>query len=482
MATIPMTGPRILMTTEGTYPYVVGGVSTWCMQLIAGTPDVHWQILPITAGCDRRDPIFAIPPHVQLLPRADLWSEEPAPWRLRGRGADRATLPAELVRELLGWNGDLDALVDALVWCRRHPDRLRAVFRRQETWRSFLASLTDVLDERCPGVGSVPELDLYRAGQLYQVLYWVARVAAVPTPPTDLLLVTAAGWAVIPALVHRALHGTPVLLTEHGVYVREAYLAAVRADESPSARFVSTRLARGLAVASYATADMISPVSDANGAWEEAMGVPRSRIRVIRNCAGALPDPAPLPGGATVISVGRLDPLKDIHTLLEVAAEVTRHIPEARFLHYGPVPPGQEAYAESCHALHARLGLGERFRFMGGTKDPIGVIRDADIVIMTSISEGFPMSLLEAMSQGRPIVATAVGGVPEAVRGCSVLAPPGDVCELAMGVVTLLREPTLARVLGGRGRRRVIDRFGEEAWLRRYRELLFELSRVGEAA
>jgi len=331
-------------------------------------------------------------------------------------------------------------------------------------------------------VGAVPEFDLHHAGQLYQVLYWVARVAAVPTPPTDLLLVTAAGWAVIPALVHRSLHGTPLLVVEHGVYVREAYLSAVRIDDAPAARFISTRLIRGLALAAYASADVISPVSEANGHWEEAMGVPPSRIRVIRNGAGFLRDPAPLPGGATVISVGRLDPLKDIHTLLEVAAEVIRHVPEARFLHYGPVPSGQEAYAESCKVLHAGLELGDRFRFMGNTNDPVGVIANADVVIMTSISEGFPMSLLEAMSQGRPIVTTAVGGVPEAVRGCSVLAPPGDVHELSMGVVTLLRERGLAGELGARGHQRVIDRFSEATWLRSYRELLFELSSPGAAA
>jgi len=298
----------------------------------------------------------------------------------------------------------------------------------------------------------------------------------VPTPPTDLLIVTAAGWAVVPALVHQALHATPMLLVEHGVYVREAYLAAVRTDESPSARFVSTRLARGLTLASYASADMIAPVSEANADWETALGVPDSRICVIRNAIRAMPEPAPLPGAATVISVGRLDALKDIHTLLEVAAEVVRHVPEARFLHYGPVPPGQEAYAQSCEALHGKLRLGDRFRFMGGTTDPVGVIRAADVVIMTSISEGFPMSLLEAMSIGRPIVATSVGGVPEAVRGCSFVAPPGHVHELAMGVVTLLRDPELAATLGRRGHRRVTERFSEETWLVQYRHLLLGLA------
>ena len=72
-----------------------------------------------------------------------------------------------------------------------------------------------------------------RPRTLYQTLYWIARTAAVPTPAADVLHVTAAGWSAIPALVHKALHGTPMVLTEHGVYLREAYLAAARSGGSP---------------------------------------------------------------------------------------------------------------------------------------------------------------------------------------------------------------------------------------------------------
>ena len=80
-----------------------------------------------------------------------------------------------------------------------------------------------------------------------------------PTPQTDLLHVTAAGWAVIPALVHKQLYGTDMLLTEHGVYVREAYLAAARSPSSQGERFLSSRLARGLSRAAYAAADSVAP-------------------------------------------------------------------------------------------------------------------------------------------------------------------------------------------------------------------------------
>ena len=118
--------------------------------------------------------------------------------------------------------------------------------------------------------------------------------------------------------------------------------------------------------------------------------------------------------------------------MLRVAEETLRHVPDAQFLHYGPVTDGEEAYGRSCRALHEQLGLGDRFRFMGRTTDPNGVVRDADVVLMTSISEGLPMSILEAMGQGRPVVSTGVGGVPDVVKGCGVVTPPGDVHGLAM--------------------------------------------------
>jgi glycosyltransferase involved in cell wall biosynthesis len=104
------------------------------------------------------------------------------------------------------------------------------------------------------------------------------------------------------------------------------------------------------------------------------------------------------------------------------------------------------------------------------------VVRDADVVLMTSISEGLPMSILEAMAQARPVVATAVGGVPEVLRGCGIVPPPGDVHALATGVVTLLRNPQLAERLGQRGFERVHRFYTRTACLDGYRDLLGELT------
>jgi polysaccharide biosynthesis protein PelF len=478
----PMRRPprtRVLLTTEATYPYVVGGVSSWCDLLVRNITDIDWQILPLTAA-DGKAPLFALPPHARQVGRIEVWSEGLPDGRRRGRRGDRAELPAALVQGLLGWHGDTEEVVAALVWCRRHPAGVRRIFRSRDGWASFLNGLRSVLAERIPEAGVPPAVDLVEAAGLYQTLYWVARTAVAPTPRTDVLHATAAGWAAIPAIVHKALYGTPLVLTEHGVYVREAYLAAVRGAASPGSRFVATRLARGLARTTYHSADVISPVTDANAGWEESLGVDPAKIHVLYNGLARPPSPTPPPGTKTVVSVGRIDPLKDVHTMLRVADETLRRVPDARFLHYGPVTPGEETYGRSCVALHEGLGLSESFRFMGRTTDPHGVVRDSDVVVMTSISEGLPMSILEAMGQGRPVVSTGVGGVPDVVKGCGVVVPPGDAHGLALGITTLLRNPDLAWKLGRRGHARLGRIFNDEACVEGYRHLLHGIAGAGD--
>jgi glycosyltransferase involved in cell wall biosynthesis len=127
--------------------------------------------------------------------------------------------------------------------------------------------------------------------------------------------------------------------------------------------------------------------------------------------------------------------------------------------------------------MRQQVGLGTSFQFMGRTTDPLGVIRGADVVLMTSISEGMPMALLEAMSEARPAVATGVGGIPGVIRGCGIVAPPGDIHGLATAVVTLLRDPALAAKLGGRGYERLNRRYTLKHCVDNYRSLMEQLMR-----
>jgi polysaccharide biosynthesis protein PelF len=462
------------MTTEGTYPYAVGGVSSWCDVLIGGLDKIDWEILPLVAGGKRVRPSWTLPPNAQLLRPVELWSEERPPRRrARRQAAEQVELPSQLLRGLMPWEGDLDQLRVALVRCRVRPQSVRREFRSRDSWEHFLGELEDLLAESHRQSAPAPIYDAIEAARLYQVLYWVARTAAVPTPSCDLLHVTAAGWAAIPAIVHKALHGTPMLLTEHGVYVREAYLQSLRGSAaSTGGGHMSPRVALGLTRAAYAAADMIAPVTEANAEWERGLGVDPEKILVIPNGVSTPGVPTDPPNANRVVAVGRIDPLKDVLTMMLVADEVRRRMPQARFECWGPVTPGQEAYGQACRRMHAELGLGEHFRFMGKTSDPHAAIRGADVVLMTSISEAMPMALLEAMAQARPVIATSVGGVPGVIKGCGVIARPGDVHELASSVTTLLGNPGLARTLGRRGYERLHRRYTLAQCLESYEDVI----------
>lgn len=466
----------VLMVTEGTYPYAVGGVSTCCHQLVTGLAEIDWTVLALLTPTAAQRPLYDMPRNAAVLPPLLVW-EEQSRMDLARREAPGSWLPATLLRGLLSWESDLDELEGALVWCRENPRASTRAFASRAAWMNWHEELDGLSRENDPDGGTFPDLDRSQSAELYRTIRWIAHTAAAPTPAVDVVHVTAAGWAGVPAVVHKALHGTPVVLTEHGVYVREAYLAWSRAHAPEAQRVLATRLARGLARSTYRAADVVAPVTRFNASWERSFGVETERIRPIVNgvCVSA-GDAPPLPGDRTVVSVGRIDPLKDLKTMLRVAAEVTRLVPDATFVHHGPVSPGESAYDRACRDLHSELGLGDRFVFAGPTSDPTAAVRKADVVVLTSISEGLPMAALEAMGEGRPVVSTAVGGVPELLQGAGLTAPVGAVSALAGAVTYLLRNPHTATELGRLGRERVASSYRADAVLDSYQSLFAGLS------
>jgi glycosyltransferase involved in cell wall biosynthesis len=157
-----------------------------------------------------------------------------------------------------------------------------------------------------------------------------------------------------------------------------------------------------------------------------------------------------LPSEAYVISaVGRLSTEKRFDLFIEVCAQLAEQLPEARFMLVGGGK--QEA---SLRALASGLGLDERFIFTGLTREMRSVYAATDLLMLTSDTEGTPHVLLEAMGSGIPVVATAVGGVPEfvATGEHGLLVPPGDRNALVEAALRVYNDHTLAARLkyGGR--------------------------------
>ena len=129
----------------------------------------------------------------------------------------------------------------------------------------------------------------------------------------------------------------------------------------------------------------------------------------------------------TLSWAGRVDPIKDLETLIRAFALVREELPDARLRMFGGTPGGRRGYRQRCEALAAELGRRRtRVTFEGRVED----IRDAyaagNVVMLSSISEGFPYTLIEAMTCGRATVSTDVGGVSEAVGDTGLVVPPRE--------------------------------------------------------
>lgn len=465
---------RVTVITEGTYPYVVGGVSSWCHDLVSGLPDIDWRLVPITAGGLRRESLFELPSNVTLEQGIELWSR-PVGRRGRRRGrpstVEQELLPADLCRLILGNADDPDALKALFGRCRANPEWARAAFRSDAAWAYFLEELQRVSTVDGTDLFVRVDYSALEATELWQTLYWLAMTAATPLPDSDVVLITAAGWGAAMAAAELSERDVPVVLAEHGIYVREAYLEAARQAPPAGRQFTATRLARGLSRLAYSITDRIAPVCDSHHSWEQALGAAPEQLNTIVNGVSRPEEPAAPNDGQIITSVGRVDPLKDIVTMLRAAALVCERHPDARFVHWGPVSDANRDYYNMCLRVHEELELGDRFVFMGGTSEPRQAMRDADIYLSTSISEGLPLSLLEAMSEGRPVVSTNVGGCADAMNGCGVLVNAGDAYGISHGISFLLNKPEIANMMGRRGHRRVGRRFSSTDQLANYNEM-----------
>ncbi|MBV8160719.1 MAG: glycosyltransferase family 4 protein [Acidimicrobiia bacterium] len=168
--------------------------------------------------------------------------------------------------------------------------------------------------------------------------------------------------------------------------------------------------------------------------------------------------PLPPPGdGVHVVCAARLTPEKGVDVLVRAAALLARDVPGLRVLVLGDTQTGHEAHRAELVALADRLGVGEVVCFAGHVDQPFRRWAGARVYVQPSHTEGFGLALAEAMASGLPVVATAVGGVPELLDDgrAGRLVPPDDPQALATAVRDLLRDPAGAARLAGAGRARV---------------------------
>jgi glycosyltransferase involved in cell wall biosynthesis len=269
-------------------------------------------------------------------------------------------------------------------------------------------------------------------------------------------------------LLHAHDYKALVLALSAGALARVPVVATFHGDTAHLRRVVLyERLARWAARFTAAVAATSQPLADRIRA-----AAPRTPVHVIPNgiAVGPLPTPEArasaraalgLPAGVPVVLfAGRLSPEK----APEVLIRAVRGTP-FRLLVAGEGPLRAALEAEADH---------HQTRFLGFVPEVGPVLAAADVLALPSRTEGLPIAALEAMAAGLPVVASAVGSLPEVLAdGAGVLVPPGDVPALRLAL-DRLSTPGARAALAVEGRHRVESRYSAETMARRYRELLYQ--------
>ncbi len=397
---------RICVILEGCYPYVTGGVSTWMHQYIKAMPEHEFVLWTIGASSkDQGKFKYELPENVVEV--HEIFLQDALSLKPSGK---KYRLKEE----------ELQALTD-FVHCKS-PD-WEVLFRMYNEngvspmsflmSREFLEILTDICRREYPYTAFSDMFHTLRS-MFLPVLYTICQ----EVPRADLYHAVATGYSGLLARLGSYKYHVPFMLTEHGIYTREREEEIIRARWVPAAfKKFWVRFFYMLSGAAYDRADLITSLFSNARKIQIDIGCRPERCRVIPNgihyerFSGI-----PLKkedGWVDIGAVVRLAPIKDIKTLIYSFYELKFRLDKVRLHIIGPEDDKQ--YAAECYDLVKQLGVKD-VQFTGMV-DVLSYMEKLDFTVLTSISEGQPLSVLESFAAGRPCVTTDVGCCRELLNG-----------------------------------------------------------------
>ncbi|MCF3134725.1 DUF3492 domain-containing protein [Streptomyces olivochromogenes] len=491
---------RIGLLTEGGYPYVSGDARLWCDRLVRGLGQHDFDIYALSRSRQQEDEGWIpLPPQVSRVRTAPLWTAEDDAV-VYGRRARRrfADCYGELAEAVCSGSDDqadrFTSAVYGLAELAREEGGLVGALRSDTALRALERACRAPGALRAAREARVPEL-LTVAAHLERTLRplsldWYTEEGL---GSADLCHAAAGGPAALPGLLARHFFGVPLLVTEYGVQLRAHYLAS--GDAAPAVRALLASFHGRLAAEVYARAAVVTPGNAHARRWQERCGADRAKIRTVYPGMEAsrfaeVGESEDRADPDTLVWVGRVEPAKDLVSLLHAFAEVRKDEPKARLRVVGaPSGPDGEAYLGHCRALAAQLfpdeadgvhAVGDNpvsFEEIGGPECP--TLADAyasgTVIVLSSVVEGFPISLVEAMFCGRATVSTDVGAVVEVIGGTGLVVPPRNPRALAEACVALLRIPERRERLGAAARARALELFTVEQNIAAFHGIYLEI-------
>jgi glycosyltransferase involved in cell wall biosynthesis len=468
-----MKNMRICIIAEGSYPYVTGGVSSWIHSLITNIPEHEFVIFTIGAFEKQRGQFkYKLPSNVVEVKEIflDAYMRESGEWghRFRLTASQQVSFQA-----LLGGIGHVE-WADLFRLLRTKQFRVAADFLMSKDYFDLLVALCK---ERYP---QIP----------FTEMFWTVRSMVLPLflsirheiPRADLYHSVSTGYAGVIGALAKYLYDKPFLITEHGIYSRE------REEEIIKAGWVKgyfkdlwIEYFYRLSECAYGSADEVITLFNRNREIEIELGCSPDKIKIIPNGVNLAdyeevvqekpPEDAIIRIGAIV----RVVPIKDIKTMIQSFALVKREVPNTELYIMGPSEEDEE-YLIECKQLVDTLQV-EDVIFTGEVriKEYLGRM---DILVLSSVSEGMPLAILEGMASGKPFVATDVGSCRELLHGrdddigpCGMIVPVMHYDQMATALVKLCKNKKLREEMGRNGLERAGKHYTRKQFIEGYQSL-----------
>ena len=480
--------PDVCLIVEGCYPYVAGGVSTWLDWLMRSQPQTPFKVAAILAASQPRIAKYSFPPNLSGLTEIEL----DAPVRsARARRADRDTverLAPLLVRFLThGRLADFHA-IGAIVNDRRRPLSLSMLLRSPLAWELCCANYRSLMPH-----GSFKGF-LWAWQALMGGLFAILKA---PLPSAGIYHAISTGYAGLLAARAKLESAARAVVTEHGIYTTERRIEILMApwivdlidkgdaiaDSRMDLRDLWVMAFESYARCCYEACDAVTTLFGANQPMQRALGANDEKLRIIPNgidiARFAHIRPAASGQAPVVALIGRVVPIKDIKSFIRAVAQAVRAAPDLRAVVAGPLDE-DPAYAEACAALVRDLKLEAHLSFLGRV-DVTEFLGRVDIVVLTSLSEAQPLTILEAGAAGLPCLSTDVGSCRELLEGSPSEMPrhgPGGIVtgigrieEMSEAIVRLALDPELRRTMGANLKARVSHLYTAQHAASEYRRL-----------
>ncbi|MEX0998843.1 MAG: GT4 family glycosyltransferase PelF [Thermodesulfobacteriota bacterium] len=482
---------------EGTYPFVRGGVSGWVQQIIKGFPQFTFAL--IFLGSKKKDydlPKYDMPDNVVHLECHYLWDHFSLSKPKACKGNNEYILNSSKLHD---WFrnpcASLDeAVVSKLLTSLGQSSGFTAeeFFYSEASWEKFC----EYYEEFNAGNSFIDYVWAVKA--MHTPLFILANVAHQFALHTGAFHAVSTGYAgFLGALLHYRTN-RPLILTEHGIYTKErkidlqSIFLKEHRDAFSNAQYMGmqyqerlwVRYFESLGRLSYKASSPIISLYEKNKERQIADGADYGRTIVIPNgmdieCFLSIRQQRPEKIPLTIGLIGRIVPIKDIKTFIRSMHTILRQLPEAEGWLIGPDDEDKE-YAQECRDLVRDLGLEKNVYFLG-FQNINEILPRLGLLILTSISEAFPLVIIEAYASGLPVVATDVGACREIIEGGSdedralgcagIVIPIANPEATAKAVIALLTDKERWHLAQKAGIQRVEAYYTQSRMLDSYRTI-----------